>query len=155
MSYSTPEKLLARVERNKQERERHELIEKFRYERDQIIKAAPYAIETDFWCRRCQQDFTRTGIKVVRTSWTTDLKLAWYATRCETCYQVCIRRITDKPADPYYSLSKMLKDQRSAQADDMLQPDDPRFKARYGDPYKKVWEQMESAERSAYKKKHL
>jgi hypothetical protein len=50
-----------------------------------------------------------------------------------------IRRITDKVQDPYYYQSLMLNRQRYNMRDDLLTPDDPRFKLLYPKQYEELF----------------
>lgn len=62
------------------------------------------------------------------------------------------RYITDVHLDPYFTESEMVRRERVDFADDMLQPDDPRFKKLYGDPYKRYYEKLEEDERINYER---
>jgi hypothetical protein len=147
------DQLRRNLTRRQNEREEAEAREKARYARETLVKGVPYAIQTDFWCRTCELDFNRTGLKVVRTAFDSGLLCAWYATRCEKCYTTCIRFITDKHLDPYYHDSEMLRVQRIAQSRDMLQPGDPGFQTYYGDPMKKYYDEIEQQARATFTKK--
>lgn len=60
------------------------------------------------------------------------------------------RFITDKHLDPFYGQSKMLARLRIEMADDLLQPGDEGFEAKYGDPYKDYNERMDAQERNEW-----
>lgn len=144
-----------KLSRRQEERAESEKRTNALRERDQLISSVPYAVETGFWCKTCELDFNRTGLKVTRRAYESEQLLAWYATRCEKCYSRCIRFITDKHLDPYYRESALLQHQRKIQSRDLLQPGDAGFKTLYGDPYKKYHDQMEKAERASFIKKFI
>lgn len=60
------------------------------------------------------------------------------------------RFITDKHLDPFYGQSKMLARLRVEMADDLLQPGDVGFEAKYGDPYKEANERRDAQERQEW-----
>lgn len=141
-------KLSELVARNKADRdldeERHKKLE----ERSRTVKEAPDRATMEFWCRKCRRDFGRLALK--RTIDYPSGVIAYYEAPCIGCGIWCRRFITDKTTDPYFMESERLKRMRSEMADDLLQPGDPRYAAKYGDPNKKRYERMEQDERESW-----
>jgi hypothetical protein len=135
------------VKRQQEERKRDEQVKLFFSERERLIDSLPASITTEFWCASCLKDFTRQAIKITQR-WTGVLT-AFFETRC-ACGKYCRRQITDKTSDPYYQQSRMLQASKKALEIDMLQPDDPRFRIYYGDPYAKYYENLEAEERRKF-----
>lgn len=127
-------------------RERYDLLRQLRAEREEkerpfndrvkAIMDAPRFTIMDFWCNRCKKDCTGTGYRqtcILRPR----LPTAWFVGFCPVGHKV-IRRITDKETDPYYDSSFMIMRMRHEMRDDLLTPDDPRFK----ELYPKKWEEL-------------
>lgn len=148
--YYAIQKLRKRAEQLLKEKHEAEQQQSKRTERDRLIAGEPpFQREMHFFCPQ-HGDFVATGAKVVQSDWTAPgAKIAFYEafgdaaflgldgsiTRGKACK--ARRRITDRLFDSFYTDSWMLHKLRIDMADDLLQPNDPRFKAKYGDPYKK------------------
>ena len=105
-------------------------------DRVEAITHSPRFTTTDFWCATCQRDCQGTGyrqVSTIRERWPT----AWFVGYCPTGHKV-LRRITDKNTDPYYDSSYMVKRMRFTLRDDLLTPEDPRFKVLYP----RQWEEL-------------
>jgi len=105
-------------------------------ERAEVIFSAPRVIITDFWCQKCKRDCSGVGFRRVCTSRKL-LPTAWLEGICPKGH-IIMRYITDKEEDPYYNLSLMVQEQRYKMADDLLTPNDPRFK----EVYPKQWAEL-------------
>lgn len=66
------------------------------------IDEAPCSKVTDFWCDKCDNDYTALGFKNANS------KQAWYVGECPKGHDN-IRRITAKANDPYYRLSENVR----------------------------------------------
>lgn len=126
------DKLLRNLERRRAEREEYRLQVKLKSERDKDIDQAPQFLENcEFWCDECNKDFTAWGFKCVETDWSYPTwRIAYYKGKCPKGHKA-IRRITDKPLDPYFIKSLMLKKQRVDYKKDLLQEGDVGFKMLY------------------------
>lgn len=122
-------------------RERFYALQKWLMERRNDINSAPKYVTTDFWCDKCQCDFTTTGHKEIRTP-KVSVWFAYYVGICP-CGAHCLRYITDMLKDPYWYKSKVIKIQQGLYADDMLQPFQPRFKVVYPEQYRKLYSQAQ------------
>lgn len=134
------DKLIKRVEQNREVREQQKIKDNLLNGRVREIKDAPKRQKTDFWCEDCQKDFSGIGYKEVRERPT--FLIAWYTGFCPMGHK-CIRRITDKVDDPYYHLSLMVRRQRVDFGNDLVQPGDPRFARLYPEQFKKLQDQRE------------
>ena len=122
--------LRAIVEKNREERERHEKFKKWLYERQNEIKQAPdITPHVAFWCDECARDCSGPGYKEIRVR-SGDIWFAFYRGFCPVGHRV-LRRITDKLADPYFFRSQNVRRDQANHADDFLTPDNPRFREVY------------------------
>lgn len=122
-------RLIARYEARRKERAAKEAKERPFKDRVRAIMEAPRFVITDFWCDHCRKDVSGTGFRqvcVIREHAPT----AWFVSLCPKGHRL-VRRITDKDTDPYYSRSMLVARQRYDLRDDLLTPDDPRFKILY------------------------
>jgi hypothetical protein len=129
-------KLIDRYDQRRRDRAAKEALEKPFKDRMEVIFSAPRFTKTDFWCKVCQKDCSGTGYRQVQTH-RERYPTAWFVGYCPVGHKV-IRRITDKNTDPYYDLSFMVKRMRYDMRDDLLTPEDPRFKVLYP----KKWEEL-------------
>jgi hypothetical protein len=145
--------LRKRVKRNREER----AADKRRIEREQLryqeYQDAPEQTQMGFWCRACNADFEAPALKTFAMGFDVDKGCAYailplfafFVGHCPKGHKA-IRHISDKHTDPYYMESAMLKQQRLALADDLLQPDDPRFRIKYPQQWRAMQEDKERAE---------
>jgi hypothetical protein len=100
------------------------------------INEAMDEVQIDFWCEGCGKDFTSNGYKTIGKlgRW----PVAWYVGLCPKGHK-CLRRITDKGNDVYYYRSKMVQLQRILSSDDIITPDNPRFKLIYPDKWRELY----------------
>lgn len=143
------ERLQERIEKNRAARQ--SAIEKSRpyREREREVNEAPKIVpRMDFWCQACgEYDRTKGDIVAVarKQSWhpSGGLPSARYAGECPKGHLV-LRFITEKNRDPYYRQSEKMHRERKAAADDLLQPNDPRFRQ----VYPAQWERLQAVKRA-------
>lgn len=133
-------RLKKRIEGNREERARYQAIYDQLQDRTREIVDAKDKMINTFWCDTCKADFTGRAYKVVRKM-PKKMPIAWYVGFCPARHK-CIKRITEKPNDPYYMRSYIVKRDRARHADDLLTPNDPRFWLLYG--HKHGFEQYRS-----------
>lgn len=119
-------------------------------DRTREINDAPGRLpRMEFWCEACGVVDDRKG-DVVAVAYKdvkhpkNQLPIARYVGYCPKGHMV-MRFITDKNRDPYYHLSVKMQYERRRSADDMLQPNDPRFRI----VYPRQWEKMEADRHAA------
>lgn len=163
MANKSVEQLLKHTQQLYANKEQAEDLEKRRTERQRLIDSVPDKTIMEFYCS-CHGDFVAPAGKITFTD-SYNQKCAYYVSHGQgyrvgdtpnNNFSVCRRKryITDKQEDPYYRESKQLQKQRRQMEIDMLQPDDPRFKKYYGDPYKKFYEQQEAKAKAEWSKSH-
>lgn len=147
------QRLITRVKKTQAELQQSQDRQKLLTERQRLIDSVPDETITEFYCP-CHGDFIAPAGKITFTDQQGEV-CAYYVSHgrgykvednpSKTFY-VCRRKryITDKHFDPYFKESKMIQRQRQELEIAMLQPDDPRFKKYYGDPYKKYHAQQEA-----------
>jgi hypothetical protein len=129
------------MQRKYAEMERQQKEDEQRYDRETFIAKQPAMIETQFYCPE-HGDFSAIGVKVVFKDDKGQF-CAYYQAKGGALFftgrwgQACKakRYITDKLLDPYYTTSEAIIKYQRQHADDFLQPNDPRFKLLYGDPF--------------------
>lgn len=160
------EQLTTHVKANYDEKERYAKAEERRTERQRLIASVPDVTPTEFYCK-CHGDFIAYGGKIVFKDSHGTL-CAYYVSHGKAIgakgnlqgndgkrwYSCRVKRyITDKTWDPYYTESPLVSQLRQQMEIDMLQPDDPRFKKYWGDPYAKLNAKKEAEDRSLWEKK--
>lgn len=161
MANKSVEQLLKHTQQLYADKELDEATKKARSERQTLIDSMPDETITEFYCS-CHGDFVAPAGKITFKD-QAGQPCAYYVSHGkgykvgespDNSYYVCRRKryITDKATDPYYRESKELAKQRRAMEIDMLQPDDPRFKQHYGDPYKKFYAQQEAKAKAAWER---
>ena len=138
--------LIKRIEENRDMRDRIKRREADHTSRVKTIREAAEVFTTDFWCDRCDKDYTGTGYK--REGWLGNVPTAWYVGKC-LCGRQSIRRITDKHKDIYYYVSKKIKFQRVRNYNDMLTPADDLFKIIYPKEYERLTRREKGQEEGA------
>jgi RNase P subunit RPR2 len=90
--------------------------------REEDIAMEPPAVIKEFWCSHCSKDFLHPTMKQVEKDWSnTNQNIAFYKTKHE-CGTWCIRHITDKLEDAYWTRSKKVATDRGKHSIDLLQP---------------------------------
>lgn len=142
-------RLQERVDANRERRQRElESTRPYRERMREVNEAYQVVPRMDFWCDACagfdesKGDIVAVGHKGVRAP-SGHLPFAFYQGQCPKGHMV-MRHITDKHRDPYYHKSIKMRRERAMAADDLLQPNDPRFRL----VYPNQWAKME-AERKA------
>ena len=135
MSKKSQEKQKLKERFDHQQKLRQEMEERERPFKDRVraIMEAPRFTQTDFWCDKCKKDCSGLGYRQVNT-FRERLPTAWFTGFCPIGHRL-IRRITDKDSDPYYDRSLIVQRSRYEMADDLMTPDDPRFKVLYPKQY--------------------
>ena len=98
-------------------------------------EASDYAESFPFWCADCREDFTAEAYKEWHRIYGD--AIAVYRAKHEQCGNECIRHITHKDEDPYYSQSEVVQEQRNQYSLDILQPNQYGYRNQYGDPWEK------------------
>lgn len=132
MSQEDPaiQRLKKRIDGNKEERAAYQRMYEKLQDRTREIVEAKDKWPNQFWCKTCNADFTARAHKVV-SKLPKRMPIAWWVGFCPSRHK-CIRRITEKPNDPYYLHSFVIRRDRQRYRDEMLTPDDMRFWMLYG-----------------------
>lgn len=110
----------------------HRAIAKEREERNDIIKDAKPFTLTDFFCRKCRKDFKGMAVKQIEVDWTNSTQsIAFYKTKCFKGHW-CIRLITDRHTDAFWTKSKLMALDRGNHYADTVQPYETNFNLLYG-----------------------
>ena len=124
--------LIEGQEKRTADRNYHRDKEKEREERNDLIKDAKLVTLTDFWCEGCKKDFKSIAIKQIETDWSNSTQnIAFYKTKCY-CGKWCIRLITDRYRDAFWSKSKLMALDRGNHFADTIQPYETNFNLLYG-----------------------
>jgi hypothetical protein len=101
-------------------------------ERDKLIADAKLADMIDYYCKDCKKDFVKVSAKQVEIDWTNpSQRISFYKARCP-CKAMCIRLITDRHKDPYWTRSKKVARDRGKHYADTIQPYQTNFNLLYG-----------------------
>lgn len=101
-------------------------------ERNDLIRDSKLVTVTDFWCDDCKKDFKSMSIRQVEIDWSNTLQnIAFYKTKCD-CDKWCIRLITDRHKDAFFTKSKLMALDRGNHANDTIQPYETNFNLLYG-----------------------
>lgn len=123
--------LIERQEKRVADRNYHREKAKESSERDSLIKDSKIVVLTDFWCEGCSKDFKSISIRQVEADWSCPTQnIAFYKTKCE-CGKWCIRLITDKNRDGYWTRSRGVARDRGRHYADTIQPGETGFNMLY------------------------
>lgn len=101
-------------------------------ERNDLIKDNKPLELKDFFCTDCNKDFFSVAVKQEEVDWSNPTQtIAFYKTKC-WCGKWCIRYITDKNADPFWTKSRRMRAEHAKYAIDLLQPHETGFNLQYG-----------------------
>lgn len=115
-----------------EDRSYHRDKQKEKDERDNLIKEAKVVVVIDFWCEDCSKDFKSMAIKQFEVDWSNPSQnIAFYKTKCD-CGNWCIRLVTDKHKDAFWTKSKQLAYERGRHYADTIQPHETNFNLLYG-----------------------
>jgi len=124
--------LIETQEKRVEDRIRFRENEKIATERDQLIKDAKLVELVEFWCASCREDFKGVAIKQVEQDWSCNGQwVAFYKTKCFRGHW-CMRLITDKNRDGYWTRSRQVLRDRGTHFKDVLQPWESGFQLLYG-----------------------
>lgn len=146
------DKLKARVDKNREGRQRAATADERANARQRSVDKAPATQEMDFYCPECVAHYFLVGRKVVEhgynvttgQSYPVSPVRASFVARCPKKGHSLRRYITDAWMDPYLN-SPILRHQAWLMRDELLQPSDPRFKT----VYPKEWAKMEAEREEA------
>jgi len=100
-------------------------------ERQDLINEAKPFVLTEFYCQKCREDFKAQAIKEVEIDWSNSNQfIAFYKTKCFEGHW-CIRLITDKHRDGYWTKSKAVLRDRGVHYKDTIQPHETGFNMLY------------------------
>jgi len=142
---SSIDKLKKRVESNREHREDDKKLYEHLTARERLVAEAPLEQEMDFYCPTCNKHQSLLGRKAIVYGLDLDKNedylfqpiTASFRSRCPKGHYVR-RYITDAKHDPYFK-SPILRRLAYEMRDEMLQPNDPRFRK----VYPKQWEEFE------------
>lgn len=98
---------------------------------EEIMKAKPFHI-VEFYCTHCHEDFADLAHKQIELDWSNSLQnIAFYKGKHD-CGTWAIRYITDKLADPYWTESMQVAQDRGKHFADLLQPFETGYQTLYG-----------------------
>ena len=124
--------LIDSQEKRKQDRNYHRERTKQLEDREDYIKDSKPITITDFFCNKCKQDFKAVAVREIETDWSnTKQRVAFYKSKCDKGHW-CIRLITDRQMDAFYSQSILLAKDRANHILDTLQPWEEGFNTMYG-----------------------
>jgi len=124
--------LIERQEVRSKDKIIHQNRVKEQAERDKDIQMAKRLEVTEFWCDVCSEDFAELAWKQVETDWSnTAQRIAFYKSKHE-CGNWCIKHITDKFNDPYWSESLQVANDRGKHHNDLIQPFESGYQLLYG-----------------------
>ncbi len=106
--------------------------DKEKAEREDLIAEAKQFIVTDFWCRKCKEDFKAVAIKEIEEDWSKpSQRVAFYKTKCFKGHW-CKRLITDRFLDYFWQRSRSVARDRGVHHNDILQPFETGYNLLYG-----------------------
>ncbi len=124
--------LIKGQEKRVEDREYHRNVSKEKEERNDLIKDAKRIVLTDFFCRKCKEDFKAVAIKEVEIDWSNSAQfIAFYRSKCDKGHW-CQRLITDRHRDAFWSKSKLMALDRGNHFADTIQPHETNFNLLYG-----------------------
>lgn len=124
--------LIEMQEKRSSDRISYQLKDKESAERNDDINKSNIFVLTDFFCADCLKDFKAQSVRQVENDWSCSTQsIAFYKTKC-FCGKWCIRLITDKFKDAYWTKSKAVRADRGKHMMDILQPFETGYNLLYG-----------------------
>jgi len=115
-----------------------------------ITEAKAWLDRYDFWCEKCQEDFTAKAMMTTHRLY--GEPVAVYRAYHEECGEEAVRLITHRDHDLYYYLSEKVHIQRNQYRQDLLQSEEFGFETFYGKPYKGFEERLQKSEEKRFLK---
>lgn len=128
--------LIEAQEKRSADRTHHRNKEKELEERDTVLTDSKLVVVTDFWCDHCKIDFKSIAIRHIEKDWNCNQNIAFYKSKCRQCKTWCIRLITDKLKDGFWSKSRNIARDRGNAYADTVQPHMTGFNLLYGNKNK-------------------
>lgn len=126
------QELIDGQEKRTADRNYHRNRQKDLEEREDLIKDSKFICMTDFYCAECKQDFKSIVTRQIETDWTNATqRIAFYKTKCDRGHW-CIRLITDRHKDAFFTKSKLMATDRRNHIEDIIQPHETNFNLLYG-----------------------
>jgi len=124
--------LIERQEKRTRDRNIHHDRHKANEERDKEIYSRKPVDIVEFYCDWCDEDFAQIAYRQVEVDWSNSRQhIAYYKTKHD-CGNWCIRHITDRFNDIYWSSSRQVANDRGKHHADLLQPFESNYELLYG-----------------------
>jgi len=123
------EELIDRQQKRHDDRTYDREYKKSLYELNKDIQEAKMMAATEFLCTSCHTEFKGVAVKQISEQFDGSY-IAFYRHKCD-CGKFCIRYITDKHKDPYWTRSKVVAMDKGKHYKDMLQPHETGFTLLY------------------------
>ncbi len=129
------QELIDAQEKRADEREYFRTKAKNAEERKKLIEDARMVVATDFHCDHCNLDFKQMAVLQVELDWSNlSQSIAFYKGKHRKCGNWCIRLVTDKQRDGFWSRSRAVAVDRGVHHNDLIQPHESGFNLLYGKP---------------------
>lgn len=130
--------LIERQERRAEDRNDYRQRQKNSEERVHTLNDSKLCTVTDFWCKFCEKDFKAQSIREIQTDWTNpSQQIAFYRTK-HFCGTWCMRLITDRHRDAFWTRSKLARSDQGQHYADTLQPFETGYEMLYSRKRKDV-----------------
>ena len=123
------EELIKRQEKRHDDRTYFREMKKASQERQSEIDSVKNIVVTDFYCKKCDDEFRGVVIKQIELPFNGP-PIAYFKHKCDKGHW-CMRYITDKYKDPYWRLSKAVARDKGKNYKDLIQPSEEGFNLLY------------------------
>lgn len=125
--------LIENQSKRSDDRQRFKDLERAREENDKMIADAKPVANLDFICEHCGIEFKSNAVIHIEIDWNEPAKqIAFYRAKHRRCGRWCLRYWTDKPRDPYFMKSRLMRREQGKFHNDLLQPYELGFNMLYG-----------------------